>query len=149
MVEVSFVCPVCQERKQVNIDQDQVLNAPRNPVPIVITHGSPEHAVTIFIDIDFNIRAVSASDIVQRLDDTAIVSFRLQKKTVPFPKKKQVSLSGLSGIQCALIALIDGKRSIDELAEALDISTMKVKILCEQLVKMSKIESVKVVIEEK
>ncbi len=149
MVSVSFTCPVCKKSETVDIDPAQIEQAPRNPVPVVVTHGTPEHAITLFIDREFHVRAINASNIVQRIEESRERYSRLSKRIVPFPKKGGASLTGLSGTQCALMSMIDGETTIKEIAATLQLSEMKVKILCEQLVRLGKIESVRVVISEK
>lgn len=130
------------------MDSEKVENSIRNPVPVVVTHGTPEHAVTIFVDKEFRVRATSTSDIVQRIADVEDKRAPFTKRFVPFPIDGKVSLSGLDNTQITLIALADGKRSGDELAKILDLPEMRVKILCEQLVRMGKLDSVRVVISE-
>ncbi|NWF96979.1 MAG: hypothetical protein HXY34_12630 [Candidatus Thorarchaeota archaeon] len=144
---MKFFCPVCKDEVEVQIETVRVMHSPRNPVPVVVTHGSPEHAVTVFVDREFRVRATSASDIVKRIATTEAKRKPLTTRHVPFPKGEQVTLSGLDSHQISIVALADGKRSIEELASILELPEMRVKILCEQLVRLGKLESVRVVME--
>jgi len=147
-VPISFACPLCKIDVKVEIDSEKVLNSERNPVPIVVPHGTPEHAVTIFVDREYRVRAISTSDIVQRIADAEEKRTPFTRQFVPFPLSEKVTLTGLDNAQITIIALADGKRSGEEMAKILDIPEMRVKILCEQLVRMGKLESVRVVISE-
>ncbi len=144
---ITFNCPVCKRDVSVEVERMQVLTAERNPVPIVVTHGQPEHAMTLFIDKEFRLRATSSSDIVKRIHDAEARRKTFEKRFVPFPKAGNVSLGGLDYVQVTIVALADGKRSIGELAEILEIPEMRVKIVCEQLVRMGRLDSVRVVME--
>ncbi len=145
--EIKFNCPVCKKDLSVQVERMKVIRAERNPVPIVVTHGQPEHALTLFIDKEFRLRATSGSDIVQRVQDAELKRRPFVKRFVPFPKAENVSLGGLDYTQITIVALADGKRSIEELAEILEIPEMRVKIVCEQLVRLGKLDSVRVVME--
>jgi hypothetical protein len=149
MPEIQFVCPVCNKKENVEIDAKSVQESIRNPVPIVFTHGAPEHAITVFVDKEYRVRATSVSNIVQRIEDIEKQGKSLDKRYIPFPKSEKVSLTGLDNAQVTIVALADGKKSTDELAHILDLSEMKIKIYCQQLVKLGKLETVQVVIEEK
>ncbi len=148
-ISIAFGCPICKKDVNVQLDSEKVESSVRNPVPVVVTHGTPEHAVTIFVDKEHRVRAISASDIVQRIADVESKHTPFTRKFVPIPVDDEVSLSGLDHVQITLVALVDGKRSGDELAKILEIPKMRVKILCEQLVRMGKLDSVRVVISEK
>mgnify|MGYP005867693397 CR=1 FL=1 len=147
VTSVKFFCPVCKGEVQFQVETVRVVNSPTNPIPVVVTHGSPEHAVTVFIDREFKVRATSVSDIVRRIETAETKRKPLTKRHVPFPKNIQPSLSGLDSQQVTIVALAEGKRSIEELASILELSEMKIKIICEQLVRLGKLEAVRVVME--
>ncbi len=147
MVRIRFDCPVCSETVEVDIREPQIKYSLRNPVPVVVTHGDPEHAITLFIDKEFRVRAISGSNIVQRVEATEAARKPLVRRFVPMPKEESIDLSGLSSLQIKIIALADGKKSVEELAEVLEIAPMRVKIVCEQLVRLGKLRSVQVVLE--
>ncbi len=147
MAQLKFECPICHEFLVVNIRDAQVRYSLRNPVPIVVTHGDPEHAITLFVDKEYRLRAISGSNIVERAEEAKAARKPLTRRFVPVPMKGQVDLDDLNSFQIQVLALVDGKRSVDELAQVLGVATMRVKILCEQLVRLGKIESVQVVIE--
>ena len=146
MVKVTVECPVCSKIIEADIREAQIKYSLRNPVPIVLTHGDPEHAITAFIDKEFRVRAVSGANIVQRIQETEAQRRPLEKRFVPIPKEN-VDLKGTDPFQMKIIALADGKRSVKELAKILDAPEMRVKIVCEQLVRMGKLDSVKVVVD--
>ena len=140
-------CPVCSKTIKVKIDEEQITHSVRNPVPIVFTHGDPEHAITAFVDKEFRVRAVSGANIVQRIAETTVKKSTLTRRHVPIPKKQQPNLKGLDPLQIKIVALADGKTSVDELASILGVPAVRIKIVCEQLVKLGKLDTVKVVIE--
>ncbi|MBD3408381.1 MAG: hypothetical protein GF411_19820 [Candidatus Lokiarchaeota archaeon] len=147
MPSIKFTCPICKRTETIEVSEEKIQSAERNPVPVLITHGSPEHAVTVFIDKSFNVRATSAADIIQRIQDTESAPRKYTRRHVPVPKQTKVQLDDLDYAQVKIVALADGDKSVDELAEILDIPAMRLKILCEQLVKMERLESVKTVVE--
>ncbi len=146
VVEIKVECPVCSQVIVTDIREAQVKYSLRNPVPIVLTHGDPEHAITAFVDKEFRVRAVSGVNIVQRIQEAESRRRPLEKRFVPFPKEN-VDLKGIDSFQLKIMALVDGRRSVKELAEILNAPEMRVKIVCEQLVRMGKLDSVKVVVE--
>ncbi|MEM2142714.1 MAG: hypothetical protein QXS20_08500 [Candidatus Thorarchaeota archaeon] len=146
-VPLRFMCPICKANVDVPLERARIEQAPRSPVPIVITHGTPEHAVTVFVDTEFRVRAISVSDIVKRIETVEAVRRPLSKRYVPIPKKGLVNMSDLDNTQVTVVALADGRRSVEELAQILGIPEMRVKIVCEQLVRIGRLDSVKAVIE--
>ncbi|MFW9844510.1 MAG: hypothetical protein ACFFEV_08035, partial [Candidatus Thorarchaeota archaeon] len=116
MPKINFVCPVCKKKESFDVDPEAIQSSTRNPVPIVITHGTPEHAITIFVDKDYRVRATSVADIVQRIEQMESHSGQFEKKHIPTPKEERVSLSGLDNAQVTIVALADGKKSVEELA---------------------------------
>lgn len=149
MPTIQFTCPVCAKKENFVVDARKIQESKRNPVPVVITHGDPEHAITVIIDKEFRVRATSVADIVQRIEETKTQGSTYDKRYVPIPKREKVTLTGLDNSQITIVALADGNKSTEDLAHILDIPLMRVKILCQQLVKLGKLDSVRVVIEEK
>ncbi|TXT54514.1 MAG: hypothetical protein BAJATHORv1_60010 [Candidatus Thorarchaeota archaeon] len=147
MPSVQFTCPICKKTETIEVSEEKIQGAQRNPVPVLVTHGSPEHAVTVFIDKSYNVRATSAADIVQRIQEAEAAPKKYQRRHIPVPKQTKVPLDDLDNAQVTIVALADGEKSVAELAQILDIPAIRVKILCEQLVKLERLESVKTVVE--
>ena len=145
MVEITFVCPVCDEQKSVEIDARKIILADKEPVPIVVTHGEPEHAVTLFIDRKYKVRAISVTEIVERIERERRTYI---KRFIPVPMSRKVPLDDLEPLQAKVVTLADGEKTVEEIAEILNLPKMRVKIICEQLVRMGRLDSVRVVIKE-
>ncbi|MCF2137699.1 MAG: hypothetical protein K9W43_10760 [Candidatus Thorarchaeota archaeon] len=147
MVLIHVDCPVCSKNVEIKIDEEKIQSSIRNPVPIVFTHGSPEHALTVFIDKEYHVRAVSGANIVQRIAETRAKQKPLTRRYVPVPKTQIPNLKGLDPVQLKILALADGSTSVEELASILGVPAMRVKIVCEQLVRLKKLDKIKVVME--
>ena len=148
-IEIKFDCPICKKFVSVEIESSKIDDSIRYPVPIIVTHGTPEHAVTAFIDREYRVRATNAVNIVQRLEESETQDQTYVKRHVPFPRNERIALEELDSNQIAIVALVDGRKSVAELASILDLTEMRVKIICQQLVRMGKLDSVRVVIGKK
>ena len=147
MVTIHVECPVCSETVEIEVDEESIQNSARNPVPIVYPHGVPEHALTAFVDKEYRVRAVSGANIVQRIEEARSQPRRIARRYIPIPKEKFPNLKGLTPLQIKILALVDGKTSVEELTTVLATPAARIKIVCEQLVRLGKLERIQVVME--
>ncbi len=129
------------------IEETKITNADHYPVIISNIHGSPEHAVTLFIDQEFRIRAIEASDITARLNEMRAARTPLTEHYIPIAKKGKLNLNKLNRDEAIIVSLSDGKTSLAEIAQILNKTVLETKLIAERLVRLKYLERVEKVIE--
>lgn len=148
MKKITFNCPICSQEITMELDEDKILNAHHFPVTVSNIHGNPEHTVTLFIDHDFRIRAIEASDITARLNEMRATRTPLTEQYIPIAKHGKLDLSKLTRDEAIIVSLADGKTSVDDIAKILKKSPFEIKLIAERLVRMKYLERVEKVIVE-
>lgn len=146
--EISYTCPRCQQQIVTFVDTSEFSD---KEFPVVITdiHGSTEdkHANTLYLDENYVIRAVEASDItsssIEEPPQEAVK--KVKQLLIPIPKKK-ISLDELGYIEKLLVNRIDGEKTTEDLAAELKLPEKRVKLLVNKLLVEKYLEEIKRVI---
>ncbi|MHA1520860.1 MAG: hypothetical protein ACTSRK_11820 [Promethearchaeota archaeon] len=65
--DVFVECPICHESIEHKIDPSTLKNEKFYPVPHLILHGNPIHAIILYIDAKGKVRAVESVKSVQQI----------------------------------------------------------------------------------
>ncbi|MBD3408385.1 MAG: hypothetical protein GF411_19840 [Candidatus Lokiarchaeota archaeon] len=145
MTEVTFTCPICSSEFKTEIDDDMIREGKTNPVPIVIPHGDPEHAVTVFIDKEYRLRGVNPLQFVHRFEEVKLESRDYFKSYIPFPLEEEVSFKGLDNKFITILNVADGHKTVEDIAEIIDESPFTTRMISLLLVRMGKLDSLRTV----
>ncbi|MBD3190643.1 MAG: hypothetical protein GF308_08360 [Candidatus Heimdallarchaeota archaeon] len=146
--EISYTCPRCQQQIVTFVDTSEFQD---KEFPVVITdiHGSSndKHANTLYLDENFVIRAVEASDVTSSsVEEEPVRNVqKVKEMLIPIPKEK-VKLSNLGYIERLLVKAIDGEKTTEELASELQLPEKRVKLLINKLFVEKHIKKIKRVI---
>ncbi|MHA1340678.1 MAG: hypothetical protein ACTSRZ_06825 [Promethearchaeota archaeon] len=72
-------CPVCGEKMKVGVELGELERIKHFPFTHLMMHGSPLHAVIVYIDKHFQVRGVEGSDSLE-FDKKALVFQEVIKK---------------------------------------------------------------------
>ncbi len=71
--EVKVLCPKCRADHLIPVETSMITNAKRFPVKYAYIHGNPRVILTLYIDHDFNVRAIEVNEFFdmqrEELDD--------------------------------------------------------------------------------
>ncbi|QOJ78442.1 hypothetical protein IG193_06715 [Infirmifilum lucidum] len=131
-----ITCPKCSRKFNVEISQERILLARKNPLrtaAILIPHE--DHEAIVFVDAEGHVVRVEWSSAPAK----GIVNSLLE---VPVPASKAPEPKNLDTLEWLILAMCDGRRSLQEICEALGITLGTGRLVVERLRSRGYIEKV-------
>ncbi|MHA1871686.1 MAG: hypothetical protein ACTSXF_12125 [Promethearchaeota archaeon] len=143
--EVTVYCSTCKKKITIKVDYSKRDEAKRFPFEYVYIHGEPKHAITIYLDKDMQVRGTEILNNLN-LDEIGIGPKETLKEKLQIPKVKEkippmaLELGIISKKALILYNEIDGKKSIFELHDILNIGLEEIKKMLDELIEKNLIE---------
>jgi hypothetical protein len=83
-IAVAVTCPICSHHLKINMDRALFAQATMFPVSHLVLHGTPLHALIVYLDADFKVRGAEGCHSIEIVRDSASFSQLVKIWSNPF-----------------------------------------------------------------
>lgn len=80
----SVACPICRKAIKFGVERSILANTAKFPLSHIILHGTPLHALIVYIDANFTVRGEEGCESIEVLQKSETLNQLLKKWSNPF-----------------------------------------------------------------